>query len=146
MRTLALHRELGHNYTVLETYQAGVKLLGWEVKSLKAGHCKIKDAIAVPTKNGLSLINLTITAYSKSSEISMNPLRSRGLLLSKKDIFHLVQHLGQHKNHWLALRSIYLKGGLIKCELALVEKKRKFDKRREISKKEIARRLKKFSR
>ncbi|KKS43835.1 MAG: SsrA-binding protein [candidate division CPR1 bacterium GW2011_GWA2_42_17] len=146
MGTLALHRELGHNFTILDTCQAGMKLLGWEVKSLRAGQCKIKDAVAVPTAHGLSLINLSITPYAKARAGSMNPARSRALLMSKKEIANLSQQLGQNKSQLLALKSIYTKGGLIKCELALVEKKRKFDKRRDIRKKEITRRLKRFTR
>lgn len=146
MGTLAVQKDLAHNYLIKETYQAGIKLLGWEVKSLKMSNCKIKDAVVIPNKKGLALVNLYIAPYNKARAASMQPSRSRDLLLTSKEMAKIKTLLGQNKSQLLALKSLYTKGGLIKAELALVEKKRKFDKRKAIKEKEIKQRVRRFVR
>ncbi len=146
MAILALAKNLTHHYQILDKFQAGLKLSGWEVKSLRLGGASLKDSVATVVSTGLNLTNLFIKPYAKSRVQEMNPTRPRRLLLTKSEIFKIGQILGQNKHYLLVPANLYTKGGLIKCELALVLKKKNYDKRKDIKEKEVKRRLKKVLR
>lgn len=148
MPTLAVNKKANFDYKILETYEAGLKLLGHEVKSVKTGHVNLKGSFVVlkqPKKiNRLPeayLINAHIPLYKFAGSVSKHdPYRSRKLLLKKREIMRL---LGKKKEQGLTLvpLKLYTKRSLIKLEFGLGQGKKKFDKREDIKKKDIERQM-----
>ncbi len=148
IRIIQENRKARHDYEILETYEAGIVLLGPEVKSVKQGRVSLKDSY-VEIKNGEAWIKkLHISPYDKNTILKIDPERTRKLLLHKYEIKRLI---GKVKEKGLTIipLKIYLKKNLIKIEIALVKGKRKYEKREELRKKaierEIERALKRFS-
>jgi len=147
-KVIATNRRAFHDYHVLERYEAGIKLTGAEVKSLRAGHCVISDAHAtVDKKKSLAwLINLQIPEWNRGNQIvAHEPKRKRALLLHKHEILKLRQKL-QEQGLTLIPLSIYFKHGFAKVELGVCKGKKLYDKREALkekqAKREIARRVK----
>lgn len=136
----AVNKKL-RDFQILETIEAGISLLGPEVKAIKNRNLSINDAF-VKVKNGeFFLINFNIIPISSNSFFErFDPLRPRKLLLKKNEIKRLIGKI-QEKGLTLIPTKIYLKKRWIKIELALVKHKTKYDKREEIKKKEIERRI-----
>ena len=139
-----------YNYTILEIFEAGLALLGTEVKSIRAGHMGLKGAYVVVNKGGeMSLIGANISPYQpKNAPQDYRPDRSRKLLLKKKEIDYLTGKSHQKGLTFMPLR-VYNKSGRIKLEFAIAKGKKQFDKREAIKKrdlkKEIERTLKEKS-
>ncbi|MCB9933243.1 MAG: SsrA-binding protein SmpB [Planctomycetes bacterium] len=147
-KVIATNRRAFHDYHVLERYEAGIKLTGAEVKSLRAGHCVISDAHAtVDKKKSLAwLMNLQIPEWNRGNQIvAHEPKRKRALLLHKHEILKLRQKL-QEQGLTLIPLSIYFKHGFAKVELGVCKGKKLYDKREALkekqAKREIARRVK----
>lgn len=147
-KVIATNRRAFHDYHVLERYEAGIKLTGAEVKSLRAGHCVISDAHAtVDKKKSLAwLMNLQIPEWNRGNQIvAHEPKRKRALLLHKHEILKLRQKL-QEQGLTLIPLSIYFKHGFAKVELGVCKGKKLYDKRQTLkekqAKREIARRVK----
>ncbi|MCA8910954.1 MAG: SsrA-binding protein SmpB [Planctomycetes bacterium] len=147
-KVIATNRRAFHDYHVLEKYEAGIKLTGGEVKSLRAGHCVIADAHAtVDKKRSLAwLMNLQIPEWNRGNQIEVHePKRKRALLLHKNEILKLRQKL-QEQGLTLVPLSIYFKNGFAKVELGVCKGKKLYDKRQALkekqAKREIARRVK----
>lgn len=128
------------NYQILEKKEAGIILTGPEVKSVKKGQVNLKDSYAVLKDSEIWLLNLYIAPFKQAAGIEQNPLRSRKLLLNKREISSLIGKL-QSKGLTLIPLKIYLKGGLIKIELGLGKGKTLFDKRETLKKKDQEREL-----
>ena len=145
MPTITLNKKARHDYEILETLEAGLVLLGHEVKSIKTGHISIKGAFVrkKSAKNTLTeffLVSSHIPLYKKAGNIDgHNPDRDRKILLHKKQIEHLIGKM-QEKGLTLVPLKVYTKQSLIKIEIGLARGKRKVDKRESIKKKDIARR------
>lgn len=146
-KVIATNRRAFHDYHVLERVEAGIKLAGSEVKSLRAGHCVISDAHAViDRKRNLAwLLNLQIPEISLGNQIErLEPKRKRSLLLNKREILKLRQKL-QEKGLTLIPLSVYFRNGYAKVELGLCKGKKLYDKRQSLkekqAKREIARRV-----
>jgi len=147
MAALATNKRASFDYDILETYQAGLVLLGGEVKSVKKGDLSLQGAyITWRTNKGKSLpepylVNAYIAPYKPSGKfLNYTPERERKLLLNKAELKHLI---GKKQTPGLTLipLKIYTKLGFIKLELALAKGKKKFDKREDIKKKDIEKRL-----
>ncbi|MFN4220334.1 MAG: SsrA-binding protein SmpB [bacterium] len=136
----AVNKKL-RDFHVLETIEAGISLLGAEVKAIKNRNLSINDAF-VKLKNGeFYLINLNIIPVSSNSFFErFDPLRPRKLLLKKNEIKRLI---GKIKEKGLSIipTKVYLKNRWIKVELALVKHKTKYDKREEIKEREVKRKI-----
>lgn len=144
---LAKNKKAYHDYEILEKYEAGVVLLGDEVKSIKSGSLNLKGAF-VDTFNGESFLNsVHVSRYKNSSRVDMDPKRKRKLLLHKKEIFRIAQELEQKGITAIPLE-VYLKKGLIKITVGLCRGKKLYDKRESLKKREhtreMERELKKF--
>lgn len=144
MAILALNRRAKFDYQVLETYEAGLVLSGFEVKAIKTGRLGLKGAYVVIKNNEAFLINALVSPYqAKNTPAHYEPNRNRKLLLHKKEISSLI---GQTKQKGLTLipLRLYTKGRkqLIKLEFALAKGKKKFDKRETIKKREVERKIK----
>jgi SsrA-binding protein len=125
---LSDNRQAGHNYFLMDRFEAGMVLTGTEVKSAKAGKIQLRDSYAAVERNEAWLLNAHISEYSHGNRENHAPLRSRKLLLHRNEIDKL---LGKTREQGLALipTRVYLKDGKIKCELALAKGKKMHDKR-----------------
>jgi SsrA-binding protein len=128
IKILSDNRQAGHNYFLLERYEAGIALTGTEVKAAKSGKIQLKDAFAEVTGNEAWLLNAHISPYSHGNRENHEPVRRRKLLLHRAEIDKL---LGKTREKGLSLvpTKIYLKNGRIKCELAVARGKKLHDKR-----------------
>lgn len=136
MATLALNKKARFDYDILEEFEAGLVLRGFEVKSVKMGRISLKGAFIFPTENGLVLNNAHISRYSPAGKLTdYDPEGPRRLLLKKKEIAYLK---GKSEADRLTIvpLSVYTKGRLIKLKFALARGKKKFDKRSAIKKRE----------
>jgi SsrA-binding protein len=146
MKVLAENRKLKFEYEILETFEAGIELLGFEVKSLKIRGANLAATYILIQKNSKGKaqafwIGAKIMPYQPNNiYIDYNPQRDRRLLLKKKEINYL---LGKTDEKGLTLMPVmlYTKRGFIKMELALVRGKKSYDKRESIKKREINRRI-----
>lgn len=125
---LSDNRQAGHNYYLLERYEAGIVLSGTEVKAAKSGKIQLKDAFAEVQNGEAWLMNAHISPYSHGNRENHEPVRRRKLLLHRAEIDKL---LGKTREKGLSLipTRIYLKNGKIKCELAVARGKKLHDKR-----------------
>jgi SsrA-binding protein len=128
IKILSDNRQAGHNYFLLDRFEAGMVLTGTEVKAAKAGKIQLREAYALIDKNEAWLNNAHISEYSHGNRENHVPVRTRKLLLHRREIDKL---LGQTKEKGLSLvpTKIYLKEGRIKCEIALAKGKKLHDKR-----------------
>jgi SsrA-binding protein len=141
MPTVAHNKQIGHNFKILEEFEAGLALNGAEVKSIKTGHISLKGAF-VSLKNGQAYIKkMHIPIYSKASLQSKQNYHTdadRRLLLTKKEIAYLSNKTNE-KGLTIVPISVYTTRRLIKVKIALVKGKKKFDKREDIKRKDINR-------
>lgn len=131
-----------HDYFVEERFEAGVVLVGSEVKSLRLGKANIKDSHALIKGDEAYLLNLHITPYQKIDSFSPEPDRTRKLLLHKEEIKKLFGKM-KEKGYALIPLRLYFKGDKVKVELGLALGKKLYDKRESIKKKEVSRELQK---
>ena len=127
-------------YEVLDTYEAGIVLLGTEVKSLRNKKVSIKEAYAKITKGEAFVISMNISPYDSGNRFNHDPLRERKLLLHKQEIKRLT---GKVKEKGLSLipLKLYFKNGKVKILLGLGRGKTKYDKRKSIQKRESDREI-----
>ncbi len=128
------------DYTILETYEAGVELKGTEIKSIRQGRTSFKDSYIDARKGELYVINWNISPYEKGGYTNHDPERPKKLLLHKKEIKRLIGKISQ-KGLTLIPLSIYLKGKYLKMEIALATGKKKFDKREVLAKRDAQREM-----
>jgi len=128
LKILSDNRQAGHNYFLMDRFEAGLVLTGTEVKAAKDGKIQLKDAYASVLGNEAWLLNAHISQYSHGNRENHPPVRNRKLLLHRREIDKL---LGQTREKGLSLipTKIYLKNGRIKCEVALAKGKKLHDKR-----------------
>ncbi len=134
------NRKARHDYFIDEIYEAGIVLIGPEVKSLREGSASLKDTYARVKNGELFLHNLHITPYPFAHNLNLNPIRTRKLLMQKREIKRLIGKT-EEKGYSLIPLSIYLLRGIIKVELALAKGKRKYDKRYVLKEREMKREL-----
>jgi SsrA-binding protein len=134
------NRKARHDYFIDEIYEAGIVLSGPEVKSLRESSASLKDTYARIKDGELFLYNMHITPYPFAHNLNLNPIRTRKLLMQKREIKRLIGKT-EEKGYSLIPLSIYLLRGLIKVELALAKGKRKYDKRHALREREMKREL-----
>ena len=127
-KILSDNRQAGHNYILMERFEAGMVLTGTEVKAAKAGKMQLKESYASIEKNEAWLLNAHISEYSHGNRANHAPVRNRKLLLHRSEIEKLLSKT-REKGLSLVPTKVYLKGGRIKCELALARGKKLHDKR-----------------
>lgn len=145
MTTLAFNKKANFDYTISDTYEAGLVLHGYEVKAVRAGHVNLKGAF-VTIKQGnkfpeLYLTNCHISLYSKASTIEhYNPERPRKLLLKRAEISKLIGKKQEHGLTFVPLK-LYTTHNRVKLEFGVGKGKKKYDKREDIKKKDIDRQI-----
>ena len=131
IKKVAENRKARHDYHIEDTFEAGMVLLGTEVKSLRIGRANLKDSYAKITKGEVFVHQIHIGAYPFAYYDNHDPLRVRKLLLKNHEIKRLTGKVNE-KGYALVPLSIYFKKGKAKMTLALAKGKRKFDKRESI--------------
>ena len=139
-KVAATNRKAYHDYYIQETLEAGMSLLGTEVKSLREGRVNLKEGYVVIKDNEAFLLNCHISPYSHGNLQNHEPLRPRKLLLHKKEISRLWGALTQKGLTLLPLK-IYFKKGKAKVEIGLAKGKREYEKRATIKEKEDRREI-----
>ena len=139
MSILAHNNQAKFDYEILEHYEAGLALLGHEVKSIKTGHISLKGAFVTVKGDELFLTNALIPLYAHAANIKeYDPNRSRKLLVKRSQIRSLIGKK-QQKGLTLVPVRVYTKGKLIKLDFALAKGKAKYDKRQSIKKRDVDR-------
>lgn len=141
-KVIAQNRRARHDYSILDEYEAGVALLGTEVKSLRLGRASLVDAYATVDDGEVWLRGLHIPEYTQGSWTNHEPRRTRKLLLHRGEIDRLI---GKIKEGGLSLvpLSLYFSDGKVKCELALAKGKKSYDKRTDLAKRDAQREIQK---
>ena len=127
-RAAATNRTASYNYHLLETFEAGMVLLGTEVKSLREGKATLRDAYAEVRGREIWLVNCHIPEYLPGGPFNHIPLRPRKLLLGRREIDKLAGKTQQKGLTLIPLR-IYFSNGLAKCQIALARGKKQYDRR-----------------
>ena len=127
-KPLAQNRKARHDYHIIDTYEAGLVLKGTEIKAIRDGKITIQDGYISIYKGEAFLKNVHISPYDFGNIFNHDPLRTRKLLLHKKEILKLHQKI-KEKGFTLVCTKIYLKNGRAKVEIALAKGKKNFDKR-----------------
>jgi SsrA-binding protein len=137
-RFIAQNRKARHDYLIEESFEAGVALLGTEVKSCRAGRVNLTDAYAVVKDGEAWLLQCHISPYSHGNRANHDPMRPRKLLLHKDEIDHLHAKVAQEGRTLVPLR-MYFKHGLVKVEIAVARGKKLYDKRADKAKRDAQR-------
>jgi SsrA-binding protein len=134
------NRKAYHDYFIHDTFEAGISLLGTEVKSLRGGKANLKDSYAIIKNGEAFLLNCHISPYSHGNIQNHDPLRTRKLLLHRREIDKLWGNITQKGLTVIPLK-IYFKKGKAKVELGLAKGKRQYEKRSTIKEKEAKREI-----
>ena len=135
-RLIANNKKAYFDYFIEEKYEAGIELVGTEVKSVRQGHCSIKEAfIRIDKNNEVQIYGMHINPYEKGNIFNKDPLRVRKLLLHKKEILKI---FGKMKEQGITVvpLQVYFSGSLVKIEIGLAKGKKLYDKRETIAKKD----------
>ena len=129
--TLATNRRARHDYTILDTLECGMVLVGTEIKSMREGKISLADAFATIDDGEVYIRNLHIPEYSQGTWTNHSPKRTRKLLLHRREIDKLMGQV-RDGNKTLVPLKLYFMDGLLKVELALAQGKQDYDKREDI--------------
>ncbi len=140
MNVVCQNRKAYHDYHIEETIEAGISLLGTEVKSLRAGQANLKDSYVLVKDNEVFLLNCHISPYSHGNITNHEPLRTRKLLLHRKEIERLRGKVAQ-KGYTLIPLKVYFKGSMAKVEVGFAKGKQVFEKRDKIKEREAKREI-----
>ena len=138
IRQVANNKKAFHDYFIEEQYEAGIALHGTEVKSIRMGHCSIKEASVRIEKGEALIYGMHISPYEKGNLFNRDPLRVRKLLLNRHEINKIGGKM-QEKGYTLVPISVYLKGNLVKLTIGVAKGKKLYDKRETIAKKDMQR-------
>ncbi len=138
VRTVAANRKAFHDYFVEERYEAGIELFGTEVKSIRQGSVNLKDSYLVIHEGELFVKNMHVSPYEKGNIFNRDPLRTRRLLMHKREILKL-KYLTEKDGYTLIPLSLYLKKGRVKVEVGVCRGKKLYDKRDSEMRRELER-------
>lgn len=139
-KLIAQNRKARHDYTVVDTMEAGIVLQGTEIKSIRNGRINLKDGFARIRNGEAYLLNVHISPYEQGNIFNHDPLRTRKLLLHKKQIAKLIT---ETKNTGITIvpLKVYIRNGYAKVLIGLAKGKKQYDKREDLKRKEINREI-----
>lgn len=140
MKQLANNKKAFHEYFIEKKYEAGIELIGQEVKSIKQGKVSIKESYIGDRNGQMYIYGMHVSPFKEAYDKNVDPLRTRKLLLHKKEINSLIGKKTQD-GYTIVPLSIYENKGLIKIEIALAKGKKLYDKREAIKRKDAKRRI-----
>ena len=138
-RLIAQNKKARHEFHILDTFEAGVVLLGSEVKSCRRGGANLKDSYARIEKGEIYLVNANISPYPYANRYNHDPLRKRKLLFHKAEIKKLYGKLREKGQSFIPLKIYFNNKGKVKIDMALVRGKKKYDRREDIRKRDLKR-------
>lgn len=144
-KTIATNRRARHEYHILEDFECGMVLHGYEVKSIRQGRVNIQDAYGTIRGNEAYVENMHVTPYSHGDPRVIDPLRSRKLLLRRKEIEYLIGKTRERGLTLVPLR-LYLKGPRVKLSIGLARGKKLYDKREDIAARDARRDIERATR
>lgn len=127
-KSLAENRKARHDYFLIEGFEAGIELVGTEVKSIRLGRANLKDSYAEIRNGEVYLVNMHVSPYEQGNLFNKDPLRDRRLLLHKSEILKLIGFTAQDGYTLIAV-SLYLKNSRVKVHIAVAKGKKDYDKR-----------------
>jgi len=139
-KIICLNRKAYHEYEIIEVYEAGVSLLGTEVKSLRDGNTDLKDSFARVEEGEVWVYNWHISPYRFGNRFNHSPKRKKRLLLNRREINRLYGRAKERSLSIIPLRA-YLKNGRVKLEISLAKGKRLCDRREELKRRDDAREM-----
>lgn len=142
LKIVSQNKKAGHDYFLLETFEAGIKLTGTEIKSIRLGKTNINDAYIQVKNNKIVIINMFISKYEQGNIFNHDERRTRELLLHKKEIIKITQKMTQ-EGFALIPTKTYFVGSLLKVEFAVAKGKKLYDKREDLKEKDSKRRMEK---
>lgn len=137
------NRKAKYNYQIFDKIECGIVLTGTEIKSIRNGKANIKDSYCTVKKNEVYLINMYISSYENGNRFNHDETRTRKLLLHKKEIYKLRDKI-KIEGYTLVPLKIYLKKGLAKVLVGICKGKKNYDKREDIKKRDIERKLRNY--
>ncbi len=138
IKVVSTNKKAYHDYFVEETYEAGIELMGSEVKSIRNGRINLKDSWCSVVKGEMFVNGMHISIYEQGATWCKDPLRVRKLLLHKKEIMKLYG-LEQQQGYAIIPLKLYFKGNYVKLEIGLCKGKKLYDKRADMAKKSAKR-------
>lgn len=138
VKIVAKNSKAYHDYFIEDKYEAGIELAGTEVKSIRQGHINLKDSFCMVKAGELYVHSMHISPYEKGNIFNKDPLRSRRLLMHKREINRL-QALAQQDGLALVPLSVYFKNARVKVEVGLCKGKKNYDKRDAMAKRDAKR-------
>ncbi|MCF6410271.1 SsrA-binding protein SmpB [Pseudalkalibacillus salsuginis] len=139
---IAQNKKAGHDYTIEDTFEAGVVLQGTEIKAIRARRVNLKDSFARVQNGEVFLHNMHISHYEQGNRYNHDPLRTRKLLLHKKEISKLIG-VSKESGYALVPLKLYIKNGFAKVLLGVGKGKKKYDKREDLKRKTAKREIEK---
>lgn len=137
-KMVAQNKKAYHDYAIEETYEAGIVLQGTEIKSIRAGKVNLKDSYARIQNNEIYLFGMHVSPYEQGNRYNHDPLRTRKLLMHRKEINKLIGE-SMEVGYSIVPLKMYLKNGYAKVLIGLARGKKKYDKREDLKKKEAKR-------
>ena len=135
IKNIAKNSTAKHNYTIIDTLEAGIVLTGTEIKSIRNGKVNLKDSYAEIKNGEVFICSMHISPYEQGNIFNKDPMRNRKLLLNKREIFRLTGLIKQ-KGYTLVPISLYFKNSIVKVELGIGKGKKMYDKREHLKKKD----------
>ncbi len=142
VRQISNNKKAYHDFEILESFQAGIELVGTEVKSLRAGRCNLKDSYVRILDGEAFIYNMHISPYEFGIIFNKDPMRPRKLLLHKSEILKLFGKV-QKDGLTIVPLKIYFRGSYVKVDIGLAKGKKLYDKRHDIAKKDQKRQAEK---
>jgi len=139
-KLIANNKKAYHDYFILEKVEAGIQLVGTEVKSLRNGKCSVKESFIRIENGEMYIYGMHISPYEKGNIFNSDPLRTRKLLVHKQEILRLLEKI-KEKGYTLVPLQVYFKNSLVKVEIGLAKGKKLYDKREDLAKKDAQRQM-----
>ncbi|MGI8315589.1 SsrA-binding protein SmpB [Halobacillus mangrovi] len=139
-KTIAQNKKARHDFSIEETFEAGIVLQGTEIKSIRNGRINLKDSFARVNNGEVFLHNMHISPYEQGNIYNHDPTRARKLLLHRKEINQLIGQT-QQKGYSLVPLKVYIKNGVAKVLLGVGRGKKKYDKREDLKRKQQKREI-----
>ncbi|MBO4384339.1 MAG: SsrA-binding protein SmpB [Clostridia bacterium] len=140
VRVISDNRKARHDYFIEDVYEAGLALVGTEVKSIRLGRVNIKDSYVKVKNDEAIVVGMHVSPYEKGNIYNRDPFRERKLLLHKREILKL-KKLSEADGYSLIPLNIYIKDGLVKMEVAVAKGKKLYDKRHDIAERDAKRQI-----
>lgn len=141
MMTIATNKKAYHNYEIIESFEAGIALLGSEVKSIREGRISLKDSYGEVRDGEVFLLQAHISAYEPANRFNHDPLRERKLLLHRQEIKRLIGKIREKGYTLIPTKVMFNDKGKVKVEISLAKGKRAYQKKQAIKERDLEREM-----